>query len=106
MLSNFPQPAKMRAFLFLRIPIMSHSLNMVIETPEVLTGHTGLICSSDIERLVTGREVALKQIEALMVQLKEIGNQIFSIGGGKLEDWAVQSGHRYGCHLTLEQDTR
>jgi hypothetical protein len=54
----------MRAFLFLRIPIMSRSLNTVTETPEVLTGHTELICSTDIERLVTGREVALKQIEA------------------------------------------
>lgn len=43
---------------------MSRSLNTVTETPEVLTGHTELICSTDIERLVTGREVALKQIEA------------------------------------------
>ncbi|MDQ9127452.1 DUF4942 domain-containing protein [Serratia fonticola] len=83
---------------------MSHSLSTVTETPEVLTGHTELICSTDIERLVTGREVALKQIEAVMVQLQEIGSLISSIGGGKLEDWAVQSGHRYGCHLTLEQD--
>lgn len=82
---------------------MSHSLNTVTETSEVLTGHTELICSTDIERLVTGREIALKQIEAVMVQLQEIGSLIFSIGGGKLEDWAVQSGHRYGCHLTLEQ---
>lgn len=83
---------------------MSHSLNTASEAPEVLTNHTELICSTDIECLVTGREVALKQIEVLMVQLQEIGNLIFSIGGGKLEDWAVQFGHRYGCHLTLEQD--
>lgn len=83
---------------------MSRSLNTVTETPEVLTGHTELICSTDIERLVTGREVALQQIKALMAQLQEIGSLIFSIGGGKLEDWAVQPGHRYGCHLTLEQD--
>ncbi|CAI1540294.1 Uncharacterised protein [Serratia fonticola] len=76
----------------------------VTETPEVLTGHTELICSTDIERLVTGREVALQQIEVLMVQLQEIGNLIFSIGGGKLEDWAVQLGYRYGCHLILDQD--
>lgn len=33
---------------------MSHSLNTVTETSEVLTGQTELICSTDIERLVTG----------------------------------------------------
>ncbi|CAI0978733.1 Uncharacterised protein [Serratia fonticola] len=55
---------------------MPYSLNMVTETPEVLTGHTELICSTDIERLVTGREVALKQIEALTAQLQEIGSLI------------------------------
>lgn len=44
---------------------MSHSLNTASEAPEVLTGYTELICSTDIERLVTGREVALKQIEAV-----------------------------------------
>ncbi|MFV8987932.1 hypothetical protein [Serratia fonticola] len=74
---------------------MSHSLNTATETPEVLTDHTELICSTDIERLVTGREVALQQIEVLMAKLQEIGNLIFSIGGGKLEDWAVQPGHRH-----------
>ncbi|MGQ6550890.1 DUF4942 domain-containing protein [Serratia sp. IR-2025] len=81
---------------------MSHSLNTTTETPEVITGYTELICSTDIERMVTGREVALKQIEAVMIQLQEIGSLIFSLGGGKLEDWALQTGHRYGCHLTLE----
>jgi hypothetical protein len=35
---------------------MSHTLNTVTETSEVLTGHTKLICSTDIERLVTSRE--------------------------------------------------
>lgn len=100
-ISTFPSPR--RCGLFLRIPIKSHSLNTVSEAPDVLTGHTELICSTDIERLVTGREVALKQIEVLMVQLQEIGNLIFSIGGGKLEDWAMQLGHLYGCHLNLEQ---
>lgn len=68
---------------------MSHSLNTASEAPEVLIGHTELICSTDIECQTTGREVALKQIEALMAQLQEIGSLIFSIGSGKLEDRAV-----------------
>ncbi|WP_370454274.1 hypothetical protein [Serratia sp. 3ACOL1] len=46
----------------------------------------------------------MKQIESLMTQLPEIGSLIFSFGGGKLEDWAVQPRHRYRCHLTLEHD--
>lgn len=31
--------------------------------PEVLTDHTDVICSTSIERIVTGRNVALTQIE-------------------------------------------
>lgn len=31
--------------------------------PEVLTGHTTVICSTSIERIVTGRNAALAQIE-------------------------------------------
>lgn len=68
----------------------------MIENPEVLTGHTEVICSTNIERLLTGRETALRQIAAVMTLLQEIGTLIDNIGGGKLEDWAVQSGHRYG----------
>ncbi|MFV8871265.1 hypothetical protein [Serratia fonticola] len=83
---------------------MSHSLNTASEALEVLTGRTELICSTDIERLVTGRGGALKQIEVLMAQLQEIGSLIFSIGGGRLEDWAVQPGLRDGCYPTLEQN--
>lgn len=36
---------------------------------EVLTDHNELICSTSIERIVTGRDAALKQIEALIRQL-------------------------------------
>lgn len=60
---------------------MSHSLNTVTETAEVLTGHTELICSTDIERLVTGREVALKQIAVVMKRLQKLGKLIHSISG-------------------------
>lgn len=38
---------------------------------EVLTDHNELICSISIERIVTGRETALKENEALILQLDE-----------------------------------
>ncbi|KEY56461.1 hypothetical protein SRDD_16750 [Serratia sp. DD3] len=40
--------------------------------PEVLTGHTEVICSTSIERIVTGRNAALEQIKALIHQLESI----------------------------------
>lgn len=49
--------------------------------PEVLTGHTAVICSASIERIVTGRNVALMQIEALIQQLGGISALTRSIGG-------------------------
>ena len=35
-----------------------------VNEPEVLTGHTDVICSTSIERIVTGRNAALTRIEA------------------------------------------
>lgn len=37
--------------------------------PDVLTGHTDVICSISIERIVTGRNAALTQIETLIHKL-------------------------------------
>lgn len=39
---------------------------------EVVTGHTDVICSTSIERIVTGRNAALAQIETLIQQLDGI----------------------------------
>ncbi len=50
--------------------------------PEVLTDHTDMICSTSIERIVSGRNTALMQIEALIHQLDEISTLTSSIGGG------------------------
>ncbi len=50
---------------------MSTALNTVIE-PDVLTDHTEIICSTSIERIVTSRNIALTQIEALIHQLEDI----------------------------------
>ncbi|MGI8465896.1 DUF4942 domain-containing protein [Pectobacterium punjabense] len=68
--------------------------------PEVLTEHTELICSTNIERIVTGRDAALQQIEQLLNQLQVISTLTATIGGGTAEDWALKQGHRYDCWLT------
>lgn len=39
---------------------------------EVLTDHNELIYSIIIERIVTGHETVLKEIEALILQLNEV----------------------------------
>ena len=43
-----------------------------LTNPEVLTDHTDVICSTSIERIVTGRNAALTQIEALLHQINDI----------------------------------
>ncbi|TNS12410.1 hypothetical protein FIC22_23340, partial [Escherichia coli] len=55
--------------------------DLTLNEPEVLTGHTDVICSTSIERIVTGRNAALAQIEVLMQQLSDIATLTRSIGG-------------------------
>ena len=57
-----------------------HGQNIMQTEAEVLTEHNELICSTSIERIVTGRDAALKQIEMLICQLDGVslltsGNQ-------------------------------
>ncbi|EBZ5771673.1 DUF4942 domain-containing protein [Salmonella enterica subsp. enterica serovar Redlands] len=66
---------------------------------EVLTDHSELICSTSIERIVAGRDTALKQTEALIRQLDDISRLTADIGGGQAGDWAMYQGHRYDCWL-------
>ncbi|WP_258089401.1 DUF4942 domain-containing protein [Serratia liquefaciens] len=73
--------------------------------PEVLTDHTDMICSTSIERVVSGRNAALMQIEALIHQLGEISTLTSSIGGGTVKDWAMRPGHRYDCWFTEKAKT-
>lgn len=68
--------------------------------PEVLTGHTDVICSTSIERIVTGRHAALVQIAQLIHQLDAVSRLTSEIGGGTAQDWAMQPGHRYDCWFT------
>ncbi|MGM3175490.1 DUF4942 domain-containing protein, partial [Dickeya lacustris] len=72
--------------------------------PEVLTDHTELIGSTNIARIVTGRDAALQQIEQLLTQLQAISTLTATIGGGTVEDWALKPGHRYDCWLTETPD--
>ncbi|HDL7680296.1 TPA: DUF4942 domain-containing protein [Yersinia enterocolitica] len=67
--------------------------------PDVLTDHTELICSTNIERIVSGRNAALAQTEALIFQLEGISATTSSIGGGIARDWAMRQDFRCGCWL-------
>ncbi|WP_024530474.1 DUF4942 domain-containing protein [Serratia fonticola] len=83
---------------------MSTTLNTVIE-PDVLTDHTEVICSTSIERIVTGRNAALTQIEALIHQIADISTITNSIGGGVGRDWAMKQDFRCGCWLMEKAET-
>ena len=67
---------------------------------DLLTEHNELILSTSIERTVTGRDVALAQIEQLIQQLDTISRLTSEVGGGTAQDWAMKSGHRYDSWLT------
>ncbi|ENF6403736.1 TPA: DUF4942 domain-containing protein [Klebsiella variicola] len=71
---------------------------------EVLTDHSELICSTSIERIVTGRDTALKQIEQLIQQLDAISQLTSEIGGGTAQDWAMKAGHHYDSWMTEKVD--
>lgn len=72
--------------------------------PDVLTDHNELILSNSIERVVTGRDSALKQIEQLIQQLDAISRLTSEISGGTAQDWAMKVGHRYDSWLTEKAD--
>ena len=78
---------------------------LTLTGPEVLTGHTDIICSTSIERIITGRNAALAQIEALIQQLDDISILTRSIGGKTALDWAMKQDFRCGCWLIEKRDT-
>ncbi|CAI1131211.1 Uncharacterised protein [Serratia quinivorans] len=73
--------------------------------PEVLTGSTEIICSTSIERIVSGRNAVLMQIEALIYQLESISATTSSIGGGMARDWGMRQDFRCGCWLMEKAET-
>jgi len=78
---------------------------LTLREPEVLTSHTDVICSTSIERIVTGRNAALTQIEALILQLDDISTLTRSIGGKTALDWAMKQDFRCGCWLMEKTET-
>ena len=60
--------------------------DLTLTEPEVLTGHTDVICSTSIERIITGRNFAIAQIETLIQQLDDISPLTRSIGAGKANE--------------------
>lgn len=72
--------------------------------PDVITGHTDVICSTSIERIVTGRNAALSLTEILIHQLNDISALTDSIGGGKANEWGVRQ-YRYDCWLMEKPET-
>ncbi|WP_373226558.1 DUF4942 domain-containing protein [Enterobacter cloacae complex sp. ESBL7] len=77
---------------------------LTLTEPEVVTGHTDVICSTSIERIVTGRNTAIAQIEALIQQLDDISVLTDSIGGGKANEWGMRQYH-YDCWLMEKPET-
>lgn len=71
---------------------------------EVLTDHNELICSTSIERIVTGRDAALSLIEILIHKLDDISRLTSSIGGDIAEHWAMRQGHSFDCWLMQSVD--
>ena len=71
---------------------------------EVLTDHNELICSTSIECIVTGRENALKEIEALSLQLDEVSGLTSMIGSNTAVHWAMRQGHFFNCWLMRPVD--
>ncbi|HDV2092249.1 TPA: DUF4942 domain-containing protein [Escherichia coli] len=79
-------------------------LNMSTIESGVLTDHTDVICSTSIERIVTGRNAALGLTEILIHQLNDISALTDSIGGGKANEWGVRQ-YRYDCWLMEKPET-
>ncbi|PJR65876.1 DUF4942 domain-containing protein [Raoultella sp. T31] len=71
---------------------------------EVLTEHRELICSTNIERIVRGRDAVLSQIKQIIEMLDSLSRLTAEIGGGTAQDWAMKSGHRYDSWLTETLD--
>ena len=84
------QPFQAGVFAFV------HGKQIMQIEPELLTDHTEFICSTNIERIVTGRDAALKQIGTLIENLNDISELTSRIGGGIAEDCAMQQGHGHG----------
>lgn len=73
--------------------------DITISRPEVVTGHTDVICSTSIRHILAVRKSTLLQIDTLIRQLAEISAMTESIGGK-----AARLGHETGFSLRLLAD--
>lgn len=80
------------------------TLSITVE-PEVLSGQHEIISSTNIERIVTGRNAALEQIRATIHQLADTSALTCSIGGKTALDWAMRQDFRCGCWLLEKEQT-
>ncbi len=63
--------------------------DITISRPEVVNGHTDVICSTSIRHILAVRKSTLLQIDTLIRQLAEISAMTESIGGKTAPDWAA-----------------
>ncbi|EJA1290820.1 DUF4942 domain-containing protein [Escherichia coli] len=79
--------------------------DITISRPEVVTGHTDVICSTSVSHILAVRKTTLLQIDTLIRQLAEISVLTESIGGKTALDWAMKQDFRCGCWLTEKPET-
>lgn len=66
--------------------------DITISRPELVNGHTDVICSTSIRHILAVRKSALLQIDTLIRQLAEISVLTESIGGKTARDWSHETG--------------
>lgn len=79
--------------------------DITISRPELVNGHTDVICSTSIRHILAVRKSALLQIDTLIRQLAEISVLTESIGGKTALDWAMKQDFRCGCWLMEKPET-
>lgn len=72
---------------------------ITVSRPEVVNGHTDVICSTSIRHILAVRKSTLLQIDTLIRQLAEISVLTESIGGKTGLNWSRKQGFRCGCWL-------
>ena len=79
--------------------------DITISRPELVNGHTDVICSTSIRHILAVRKSALLQIDTLIRQLAEISAITESIRGKTALDWAMKQDFRCGCWLMEKPET-
>ena len=79
--------------------------DITISRPEVVNGHTDVICSTSVSHILAVRKSTLLQIDTLIRQLAEISAMTESIGGKTALDWTMKQDFRCGCWLMEKPET-